>query len=365
MKLTRRDVVIGSTAVGVGGCICSPFEAVDEVYEDDGLAARDPEDDEMTVLQPAPAPTKFYDPLHMTATVRVQANSQAAPNTVNLQNTTGQYIEILEIKWELTPTVIGIFSGAVMGCQLNLGNIPITNGFVPVWNFGPGRAFEYEIGSNTPGLLVPIQYNWKLPRPLLIPPGGVLAPMFQHRGLVPADVDVRISYACRVCPINHVVPKDVPVPYAAFYASKIFQVFDNTNTDTDTSNELDLVNRFNSPLRINRFTGRIDQFANVIGPWGLANTHSDVLFNQLGSRFLSVRMTDSRGEPIIPNPTLFRQAFCGPTRTMDVDFIMEPKTFYKATLDRSVSTEINNPPTLYGQAFIGMVGWHSMARGAL
>jgi|CXWL01.1.fsa_nt_gi hypothetical protein len=360
MKMTRRDVVIGSTAVGVGGCICSPFEAVDEVYEDDGLAARDPEDDEMPVLQPAPAPTKFYDPLHMTASVLVQANSQAAPNTVNLQNTTGQYIEILEIKWELTPSSASFLSGAVMGCQLNLGNIPITNGFVPVWNFGPGRAFQYEVSSTSRS--IPIQYTWKLPRPMLIPPGGVLAPIFQHRGLIPIDVTTRISYACRVLPIDHKIPNKVNVPYVAFYASKVFDV-QSLTPDSDSSTELDLTNRFDAPLRIHRFVGRINEYAltSIIGVAG--NNNSDVVFNHLGSRLLRVRMTDSRGEPVIPAPTMFRQVFDGPTRTWDADFILPPKSFYTAVLTREAVSAVPANIQIQGQAMISMVGWHEMKGG--
>lgn len=360
MKLTRRDVVIGGTAVGVGGCFCPTDDDGVDVYEGDGLAARDPEDDEMPVLQPPPAPTKFYDPLHLTASVNVQAGSQAAPNTVNLQNTTGQYIELLEIKWELTPESASLFSGAVMGCQLNLGNIPITNGFVPVWNFGPGRAFEYEVSS--PSRSIPIQYSWKLPRPLLIPPGSVVAPIFQHRGLIPIDVAMRISYACRILPADYKMPNKVQVPYVAFYASKVFDV-QSTTVDSDTSTELDLTNRFDAPLRIHRFVGRVNEYAltSIVGVAG--NNNSDVIFNHLASRLLRVRMTDSRGQPTIPTPTLFRQVFDGPTRTWDSDFILPPKSYYTAVLEREAVSSVPTNVQLQGQAMISMIGWHEMKGG--
>lgn len=294
-------------------------------------------------------------PIHLTAAATVSANSQQGVNAISLKNPTGQAMELLEVKWLLSTRELIHVTGGTIGCKLDLGSIPITNGFVPVWNFAPSTKFDFETVSNAGRQAV--GYQWKLHRPLYIPPGAVVVPTFHHFGQIPNDIDVRISYSCRTLPAGYKLPPRVPVPYVAYWSTKVFELF-SFSEDRDQSRETDLVNRFNEPLRIHRFVGRWFTFEPL-------NNFGHEADNTGPSRLVQVRMVDSRGEPVIPQFTFFRQVFSAVTRSWEVDYIVPPQTFYIVSARRLAS----GPPPFedankLGQGFISMVTTREMRAAA-
>src|SRR3972149_2029811 len=127
--LTRREAIVGATAV----------------------AASAPEDEEM-------AQYRHTSPIHLTATTTLASNSSGGVNAIALKNPIGRPMEIHEIKFQLTmeePSTRLAFKGIIVGCKLDLGKIPITNGFIPIAIFGKGPMAdlggEFSSGSDTTG----------------------------------------------------------------------------------------------------------------------------------------------------------------------------------------------------------------------
>lgn len=300
-------------------------------------------------------------PLHLTASTTLASNSAGGVNAVSLKNPLGTPMEILEIKWQLRCTNFALSGGSV-GCKLELGKIPLTNGFVPVWNFG--RALNVDQGEIPRdfniALLIPgitgeryNEYTWKLPRPLYIPPGAVVMPTFQHRGYINENVSVRISYSARSLPAGY-KPKTINVPWVSSYVSKVFDKMGAA--DTDQSNETEVVNPFDEPINIQHFVGRIASYDR--------NAPTDLVIDDVdvGGRLLTLRAMDSEGEAVIPKFSLFHSVFNLPTRSWNVVGTVPPKMFYSFFLAKAAPAVLD-ADTFQTQAFMSMVGWREMRAG--
>lgn len=344
-EIDRRTVLIGGVAV-VAGCSSGDGVSPELPWTDDGIAARVPEDE----MQ------KQYDPIHLTADTVIQPNSTGGVNSVALKNPDGRAMELLEVRFNvysesLVSVNAGVFglgiTGATMGCKLDLGGNELTNGYVPVWNFGPGR-YDWAEPNRAQYKWTSLTFIWKLARPLYIPAGQIVVPSFYHFGLVNAPLNVRINYACRQFKPGAPKPKSVILPYVAAYKSKSFDL--GSVQDTDQSAETDLFNKFAQPLNIEHFTGRFNLFN---------STTNENLYTGVGCADLgNVRMTNSNGAPIIYRNAIFNDVFTPQTRAIEVKHKLDPGAFYTVFITKTTGS--GGGAGYLGQYFVGMTGWREI-----
>lgn len=308
---------------------------------------------------------KTLDPIHLTAQVSVQPGANAGVNSISLQNPLGLPMEILEIKWMVFSGANVTANGGAIECALNLASVPISQGFIPIWNYGPCRNELQETNaSNNGNILFPV-YTWKLKHPLFVPAGACLQPTFKHRGMVPNEITVRISYSCRTLPANYIPPKKVKVPYVAAFVSKPFSMTAAlaTTTDSDVSKETDVVNRWDHPVQVHQWIGRCDEFLTVTGQ------HFEALEN--GAPKVTVQIKDSRGEAIVGNivPAPFRTVFARTTRAWEVDYPMSAHLWYRIQFNFSPIVLSGAVLALFQgrliQPMVSIIGTHEMDRGGL
>ena len=211
--------------------------------------------------------------------------------------------------------------GGIIRAAFKLGRTPITNGFIPIWNFGKVLNPIEALGAVTVST-----FTWKLPKPLYIPPSEYLIPTLQNIAM-PSGLDltakVRVTYAGRSLASNHPTPKAIHVPWVTAYLTP----FRGAGTFTDQSTEADLVNPFNESLNVQRFIGRIlvDKITATeeVG-------ESVTYYAGLGSRLTTVRMTNSNGVILVRDNTPFNHLFNATDRSWTVNAILPPKGFYLA-----------------------------------
>lgn len=272
------------------------------------------------------------EPLLLSAVGVLASGSAGSFNSKALANPLAIPIELLAIRWEIqesssTSTV----NGLSVGCQLQYGPLPMTNGMVPVWSFG--RMYNQTEDADS-GSINYHQYQWKLPRPMLIPPGGLVEPKFQHFGLVHEDLTIRISYFCRTA--KSAKPKTIFVPFVASYVSTAFNLVNTAQTDNST--ETDLLNSLEVPIRIERFVGRINPYS--LDSFGeITNDETSDLSADAGGNFLTLGMIDSDGYQAVETDTLFFDFFNPQTRCWDVAHIMRPGAYY--IVNESYSPDFN------------------------
>jgi hypothetical protein len=315
----------------------------------------------------------------LTASTTVTANSASGANVIALRNPTGKAMDILEVKFALRMVQpaggnpFGCFGGAV-ACKMDLGKIPLSGGFVPVWCFGRADNLQTEtrFGTLTQGSGVVITSyfdgSWKLPRPLYIPAGAVVSAAFQHLGLFQYDVQARISYSGRTHADGEAPPKTICVPYAAAFRSK---VMDASAVNSDASTEADLANPFSEPIQLQRFVGRV-----MTIPSTLAQSSFEVGYPTIGHEMMKVRMVDSHGRPIIGGNgagdgaggvqdfASFRQAFGAETRSWEMEngAVLEPDGYYIASLKQDVALAgVPDSGVLLSQAQIAFNGWREVS----
>ncbi len=299
-------------------------------------------------------------PLHLSGGVLLSAGSNGSVPTAALKNPMGQDMEILEIKFEVYgeyTNYISVFGGSV-AVELTMGKIKLTNGSIPVWNFGKsenmtGESQQDQALPTVSGTPTWVSYSWRLPRPLFVPAGAVIAPNFTHTSLVPAPLFARIGYSARTVTAR---PKKVYVPWVSNWISKSFNPIENVGADVST--ELDLVNPNPEVLFLQRFTGR----ALTINPAG-GDDSTEFFTDAFGSRYITLRMVDSYGRPIVSNYTPFRDVFGASTRSWELDngATLDPEGYYIINVKKEAfSASIAGSS---GQLFVGMVGWREMAVG--
>lgn len=270
-------------------------------------------------------------------------------------NPTGQDMEVLEVKFELSGANQAgssqLFGGSIW-CELKLGAYKLTNGSIPVWLFGRAENLiaENTIGANGEAFCA---YSWRLPRPLFVPAGATVSAKFTHTGFIAASVNVRMGLSARTV---FRAPKTICVPWVAKYVSKAFNPI--ADAAVDQSTELDLVNDNAEVLRLQRFVGR----TLYIGSDGVVFEDFPQWF---GSQYLTLRMVDSFGRPIVRAYTPFRSVFHALTRSWELEpsgAEMDPFAFYIINLKKLVASVAAGGPTgAQAQAMVSLVGWREVA----
>ncbi len=295
-------------------------------------------------------------PVHLSASLVLPSGSNGAVPAAAMKNPMGQDMELLEVKFEISGLDGESFHaegyGGSVWCELVMGGIKITNGAIPVWNFGRAENIdgEQQTGSLSSVNRSFLSYSWRLPRPFFIPAGAALVPNFTHTGIVPDTLNVRIGYSARTV---FTKPKTIYVPWVAKYASKVFNPINEAAVDQ--SAELDLVNPNPEPLHLQRFVGR----TLAIMPTGGMQEFAPEFF---GGRTLTMRMSDSYGRPIVRSFTTFRSVFSPLTRSWELDngAELDPESFYRVQLNVTDIDIVDEIDGATGQAFISMVGWREL-----
>ena len=308
-------------------------------------------------------PSQIYDnqsrssPLHLSDSLILRSNTAGTVNAAAMKNPMNQDMEILEIKFELSGALVDgndtTFGGSIW-CDFSMGPIKLTNGAVPCFLFGRAENLTGEYKTDTTDTLGFNAYSWRLPRPLFVPAGTALIPNFTHTGFIPNTVNVRVGYSCRTVTKT---PKRVCVPWIAKYVSKAFNPI--STAAVDVSSELDLVNPHQDPVHLQRFVGRTLFLPNT-GSTGSSEDRP----NGFGSQYLTARIMDSYGRPVVRNYTPFRTIFSAQTRSweMGTGAILDPEAYYIVSLQKAAMTLT---PDGVGQSFISLVGWREMENSAL
>lgn len=306
-------------------------------------------------------------PIHLTANADgVVAGATASVNTLALKDP--RPIEIHAIKF----SILGAYSatlgacpavnGGMVGVGLTLGSLPLTQGFVPIWNFARGESLVDDSCTtrsyDATSLSFPLaaDYVWRLPRPLYVPPGRVVVPQVQHRGIISYPIDFRISYVGRT--VEEKKGKaTIQIPYVTAWTSGSYAI--NSARTLERSSETDFRNPFIRPLHVLYFVGRSLQ-TEVYASSGLVvcRGHPYNLYNSL----FSIKMSHSSGVKAIEDYTPI-----GVVMPIDQGAIwpcphdLDPQSFYTIDLLKNASASTQYNPTGYTghteQLQLSMVGW--------
>jgi hypothetical protein len=295
---------------------------------------------------------EFGEPFLVTATVTVRPNGQGSVNLEALKNPSGGPMLIEEIHWSLYPgtnNVTGL--AATIGCKLSLGNIPLTADFVPLSLFGKEENIAAADTSILPGIYQQ-DFVWRLQNPLYVKAGEVLSPLFLHRGFTTYSVDCQVSYLCRTVPpdAEALIKKDI-VPWVANYLPA--PVVQAGTELTIQSGELDLVNPFDTPMHVQRFSGHLYSLGAIQVLESVATRPQETQ--------TKVQMWDSLGHQVVREVgTRFRAVFESNYKTWEVPHDLAPHAYYIIQIATgSVDLSVIQTGVLFQ---IGMVGDREVTR---
>jgi hypothetical protein len=297
------------------------------------------------------------------------------------------------------PAVIFPIYWSNLYVKLFLGEIPLTNGAVPLsllckqLNDSPIPG----LNSVTPGVPVqtfeegsppqPVQYNvftWKLPKPLFIPAREYLRPVIYYApspttALPLLPVSVNIMYAVRPLPKGTPTPKKLQIPWVAAYVPSMMQNFDSVDPEneglidrTDLSTPSDLFNPFEQELHVQRFVGRFLNFrvgesatpedtnrGDLFGVMTFVDELVDFNSNvPLAGTFVTAQ--DSQNNILIRDPTPFSHVFSAIDRSWTVNCVLPPKGFYLFSIDRNWEYLAGLTYTAAATVGIAMIGWRDV-----
>lgn len=297
-------------------------------------------------------------PIHLSAAVQLQPGASSGVSSNALMNPMGQDMELLEMKFMVsttlsTSTLLPQPFGGSIGVDLSLGNFKLTNGSVPVWGLGRAENLAVETVAGfydavVTNWFVACIYSWRLPRPMFVPAGAVVAPKFSHFGYVPNTLTVRVGYSARSVVKS---PRVSYIPWASTYSSKVFNPI--TTASSDVSQEKNLLNDTGRTFNLQRFTGRT-QFTSQAGTAYEADPAT------FATRYLTLRMSDSYGRPLVRNYVPFRSVFGDITRSWELEEVgaqLDPGAYYRVLLKKATMTMAGSQSLGQAQAFVTMVGW--------
>lgn len=317
--------------------------------------------------------TSPFVPIHLFATATLSPNSQVAVPAQNLQNPLGGPMEIHEIRFQIyaqqpTEALAGLpvylsDQGALVGVKLDLGTVELTNGFVPAWCLGQDmneNAKVLFINNLPTGLVNQISsyYRWVLPKPLYVPEGATIVPQFQHRGFAPVQVQVGIGYSGRALPKNTPKPQKAFVPWASSYYGKAMQFSTSaTGSQFDQSSPVDLFNKWDTPIQLQRFTVRAPVIVPTYGVWADWNNVLGTYFN-----YLNARIVDSSGVPIVRKYTPLGEIVNPQNKTWELSGATQaPGDFWNVFLKMNPVSATIPDTTIIAQPQMALVGYREIA----
>lgn len=249
----------------------------------------------------------------------------------------GIWVDAVHIAELNAPYADDVSIGAYIDVQFSLGPYKFSNDFIPVYVLAP------RDDSRTQRFM---QYaTWHLPKPLYIPQGGVISPEFMNRDS--STHTVRVVFKGR----HHgpsPAPSMIDVPWIGLWKG----ARRSGSTDTsDQSNQSHLLNPFNMPLEIERFT------AALIGSSSTTNTLDSGSLATATSLFTSIfiRMIGSDGKIIIRDRTPWGSVFNLEDNTWWAKSSLGPKEWIIAYVDELLSG-VTYPDANNFDPYIAMVG---------
>lgn len=224
--------------------------------------------------------------------------------------------------------------GALIRCKLTLGELELTNGFIPIWLFGGTTQDDVEqtgtIVSATDEAFYS-HFRWKLPRPLFVGAGNALRAYAMRGADARSPGKVTIAYAGRVFPEAQ-RPKEIDVPWVTAYLATV-------GAATGTSGTLDLHNPFHQPLHVQKFVGRILSTANA------TQAFDDVA---AGYDDFEIQLRTSSGYQIIKDFVPFYSVFDWNRRAWTIGKELPPREHYLLQFQGGVANR---------QMMVALNGW--------
>lgn len=281
-------------------------------------------------------------PVCLSSSCTLSQNNSALPDQGRLSYPYRKAIVIDEIRWTIKGPYThtdGLNLGALVSTKLALGQKYLNRDYCPIWLFGTVMSLLEE--QNADVTVTPFvsysQYRWRLPQPLYIAAGQYLSSVFS-RGAdgFSSDFTVRVSYLGHTVAPNQPIPGVIAVPYVAPFVTTLGNTYEQ-------SNENDLFNPFDFPLKIQRLTGRVLQFAS-----GDAAVAVEALTPATAGSAVALQMDDSWGGKMVQNLTGPGDVFDCLRGAWTVDTIMPPKSIY--------ACKVWNIPANQ-QVHVGMIGY--------
>lgn len=300
----------------------------------------------------------FYSPLCLSTELvavgsTLAIGALASPQAVAIRNPNRTAMLIDAFKFVVDgSTTIPISNGTVpplataqLQVQIALGNIPLTNNFVPVLSLCP----TYHAATGAMYVETNPVMTWHLPRPIYVPPDVALSAQFTQAKLSDT-IDgsgfagpLRFSVLGRSLPSNFRVPEAIFVPWAT--AARTV----NSTATTFITNDSDLANPFPQPLRVTRFIGH--------APWITTSAGAVTAVFSSQATPLTTRMTLSSNSILVQSETPFYSLFTPSRRNMDVDGILQASEFVRAVVDAPDGFSTGAGNLGMADLSIGMIGY--------
>lgn len=256
--------------------------------------------------------------------------------TVNANGTLG-VLDVAKIKYPgnkaiLIDQIVFANQGPALGAMqvsLKVGKLPITAGYVPVALFG---EFANNPTNSTSAPNAWDVYNWRLPKPILVPAGEILDPTFFNQGKIGLSTSlvVQITYFARVVE-PHEIPNQLWAPWVASWES----VQRAGGADyTDQTTETDLYNNTESPLYVERLMGVI---ASLYPGAADRLLDSNQFYPEVGQSLITIQVVDSQGVPCVRDAVPFSHLFDQESYSWRAGSILPPGGYYLAFLDLDLS----------------------------
>lgn len=261
--------------------------------------------------------------------------------------------------------------------ELKLGNINLTNGFVPISLLGKilnDSNGEGVIDNGTRVENAPFVFTWKLPKPLFIPARELLRPTMYFETFPGAVArSVTIIYACRPLPKGTPTPTKLQIPWVSYYQPPdiLISPLSPAVDATDQSTPANICNPWDEELHVQRFVGRL---------MGRARAHGFTSgFEEMGYMTLASAKTnyqngkvqigtlvsaqDSFNNILIRDQTPFSHVFSFVDRSWTVNCVLPPKGFYLFTVDRLwTGYEPRDWEAFTATVGISMIGWREVTK---
>lgn len=290
--------------------------------------------------------------------VPVGGGSASLVDPTKLENPFGAPMWLDEVRFRI-PTEANGNAGegwSSFSVKLQLGNLPLTNGHVPIGLFGKVLNDSATAEFTTPGVGT---YTWKLPKPLYIGPREFLRPTvyFQtYAGAVAKTVTV--LYACRPLSKGTPPPRTLQVPWLTYFLPSFLATGGADQVDQSTPS--DLYNPWDQDLHVQRFMGRfMGQGTSGEGATNMGLASATVnLATGLISYGTLVSAQDSFNNILVRDRTPFAHVFDAVDRAWTVNCVLPPKGFYLFNTERLWSGYAQTPIT--ATVGISMVGWREV-----
>lgn len=314
----------------------------------------------MSQVQAYPA---SFSPFLLQAQINVPAAGEIGlADPTRLENPFQGPMWLDEIRFTL-PNSTAAFIGANWAsvyARFYLGNLPLTQGNVPIGLFGKAidDSVDRSIGLNTP----PYRFTWRLPKPLFVPARELVRPVLYYAPYSGATaVDVTLCYACRPLPVGTPTPKTLQLPWVAPFVPPMQATGVAAADRIDESQPSDLYNPHAEDLHVQRFVGRlmVQNGGEENGKMGLASA-SPNLEAGLPDAATGTLITaqDSFNNILVRDPTPAAHLFDFVDRSWTVNAVLPSKGFYQFSVDRRWSDYSTGITATFG---IAMVGWREVA----